>query len=1159
MSRRLQRSISIYNCTQCAKVVKLSLFLLFAAVVSTHASVLCPQETEVTSELKNATIKESYDKTEKNSGYKFLFAGDTKQIDENKTTSVMGMRQNQTQKVTGRVTDKAGSPLPGVTIIVKDTKTGAATDIDGYFSFTNLKAEDKPVLQFSFIGFSPKEVDADFSNPMFIILEEEHQTIDEVVITGYQVLDKREAASSVFSVKTEDVMIDNAISVDQMLQGKIPGVSVLSSSGEPSSTPKIRIRGNATINGNKAPVWVVDGVIVESAVPFTASDLNSEDAEYLIGNAISGINPQDIESITVLKDASATAIYGVKAANGVIVITTKKGYTGKPVISYSGSISFNQRPSYRNFDRMSAGERMLLSREIAELGFRYPRIPSGDSYEGVLQELYRKKLTQEEFADKISFIQQRNTDWYKEIFRNSMDNIHNVNLTGGGQKANYYFSVGFNDNLGAVKGSEAKRLTTLAKINLAVNKYVDVVGKIGYSMNNNMGYHPSINPNMYAYKTSRTLAPYNEDGTFAMYDRGSGYMYNFIKEQSLTGQSGKTNNFDGLFNLNIRLMDGLSYQGVFSYHNTQSNRRTWAEEESYSVALVRGYDYHQFDETSQKYKDSRLPFGGILSQNNMSQSAYTIRNILTYKQTFRVKHAVHAMGGSELRANSYEGVSTTGYGWTPEFGEKFMPVYTDNFINSYLRRGFLNPNNTNRITKVASYFGTFSYSYGYKYTLNANVRSDGSNKFGSNPRYRWLPTWSVAAKWSVAEENFMKNITWLDMLDFRASYGIQGNIHDDATPELIVQIMERDGISQLESSRIFRLPNPDLRWEKTNSVNIATDFAILNNRAKGSFEIYNKYTTDLIHNKSVPASNGRAYLSINSGEMTNRGFEGFLNVDILRGKKFDWSVGFNFARNFNKVERANNDIYSEKEKVDLMLLGEMAIEGESLGSLYAYKFAGLSPENGYPLFYAKNGKKVHVADAEQLELVNCGSIFPSLYGGFDTQFTLNKNISLNIAFTYSVGGKKRLFNAYEDVNAVFDPLTNVSRDMMNRWKKPGDEKITSIPAIYDRDLISGFVQDENVSAISQGSLNYLYPTQIYNNSDERVVSSDFLRLRSVGISYLVPKNIREKLYLNTCVLRLQATNLGVWGNKKWKGLDPESSSSSIPILPSYTLTVNLSF
>lgn len=244
-------------------------------------------------------------------------------------------------------------------------------------------------------------------------------------------------------------MVQGVGSIDQMLQGRIPGMMVLNTSGEPSATPKIRIRGNATINGNKSPVWVVDGVILEQDVPFTASDINSEDAEYLIGNAIAGLNPQDIETITVLKDASATAIYGVKAANGVIVITTKKGVVGRPVISYNGNLTLNTRPSYKDYHRMNSQERVLFSRQLIESNMNFGRVPTGETYEAVYEQLMSKQISQAEFEQKVETLQRRNTDWFDLLFRSDVTHTHALNVSGGTEAVKYYVSAGYSNIEGA--------------------------------------------------------------------------------------------------------------------------------------------------------------------------------------------------------------------------------------------------------------------------------------------------------------------------------------------------------------------------------------------------------------------------------------------------------------------------------------------------------------------------------------------------------------------------------------------------------------------------------------------------------------------------------------------------------------------------------------
>jgi len=1057
----------------------------------------------------------------------------------------------------GRVTDVSGDPLPGVSVVMEGASRGCATDVNGDYV---LLVENKKGIRivYSFIGMTTVTKVWNGEEVMNVKMEPTTLDMEEVVVTGYQTLNRRESASAVSVVKAEDIMVAGATSIDQMLQGKVAGMMVMNTSGEPSATPKIRIRGNATINGNKAPVWVVDGVILEQDVPFTASQLNSEDAEYLIGNSISGINPQDIESITVLKDASATAIYGVKAANGVIVITTKKGKMGKPLITYNGDFVFNQRPSYRNFDRMNSSERVQLSKDIIEAGLKYPRIPSGDSYEGVLEELYAKKIDQSEFEHKVKVLQGRNTDWFKELFRNTVTHTHNLSVSGGDEHIKYYFSAGYNKNPGTAKGSSSERFTALSKIDVKVNSFIDFQAKIDFSTTTNDGFYADVDPFNYAYLRSRTLPVYNEDGSYYLYDRGEGLYYNFLKELDNTGQQGKINDFNGLLALNVKLFKGLSYNGVFSYHNSSTNQRSWATEESYAISSIRGYEYHRYDETQQQYKESPLPYGGILGQGHTNKVGYTVRNTLNYIRILHEKHDINVMAGLEVRGNKYRGVNVTGYGWNPDFGEKFMPVYTDKFIAGYVKEGRLNPRNTNNVTRVASFFGTASYTYDNRYVLNANIRSDGANKFGSNPKYRWLPTWSVAGKWILSNENFMSGITWLDHLSFRGSYGIQGNIHDDATPNLIVQFGSRDGVSNLDYSTIYRLPNPDLRWEKTKSWNVAADFTLWKGRLKGGVDVYQKHTSDLIMSKSVSTSNGRAYISMNAGKMHNYGVEGFLNAGLLKNKLFDWRFGVNFGRNINEVVLANGDIYSNTEEVDMMLNGELAVEGAPIGSMYSYRFAGLSPENGYPLFYGKDGKLYHEGEAQLMELVNCGSIFPKLSGGFDTQLTFKKKLSLSLGFTYNLGGVKRLPDVYEDKYNVFDPLTNVSSKLKNRWKKPGDEKYTTIPVLWDRDYATNFNR-MGLSATRPGVLSGKEGTELYNYSDERVAKSNYLRLNIIALSYYVPQKFLDKFNVTSMMLRFQATNLHVWASKKWEGLDPETPNAKSPLIPSYSLTLNVSF
>lgn len=1104
-------------------------------------------------ELENTTLEEALRQILKGLPYSFERVG--KMIVVKPVKEVVNQAQQQKKRVTGKVTDVEGTPLPGVTVMIEGAVSGTATDGKGEYV---LELEDKHGIKlvYSFIGMVKVTKVWNGEERVDVQMKEDVHDIEEVVVTGYQTLNRRESASAVSVVKTDEIYVAGAVSIDQMLQGQVPGLMVMNTSGEPSATPKIRIRGTSTINGNKAPVWVVDGVILEQDVPITASELNSEDAEYLVGNAISGISPQDIESITVLKDASATAIYGVKAANGVIVLTTKKGRAGKPTISYYGEVVVNERPSYQNFDRMNSAERMQLSKEIFEQGLQYSSTISldpDDSYEGLLNELVNRRMSKDEFAQRSLEMANRNTDWFDVLFRNAVTHSHNLSINGGSNDVKYYFSAGYNNNQGGAKGSVSERFTTLARVDASVGKYINFMTKIDFSTTKNEGYSV-VNPFTYAYNTSRTVQPYNEDGSYHMYQRDSRYLYNVLNELAETGKESKLNDFNALLNLNVKIYDALSYQGTFSYHNSITNQRDWKTEESNSVASVRGYNYKAYDENADEYWNSSLPYGGILDQGNTAKRGYTVRNALSFIKILKDIHDVNIIVGSELRGTKYEGVRSTGYGWTPTYGERFMPVITTNFKENYIKR--LLPINTNSISRVASFFGSATYTYDNRYVMNFNIRSDGANKFGSNPKYRWLPTWSIAGKWLLTNEGFMSRFAQKGHFVFvRGSYGIQGNIHDDATPNLILEVGDKDDVSNLDQSTIYRLPNPDLRWEKTTSWNVALDFSFWDGRLSGSLDVYKKHTEDLIMEKMVAASNGKQSLYMNAGKMDNQGVEGNLSVQIIRRKNLNWKFNVNFGRNTSEVTLANEDLYTDLEIITKMLEGNLAIKGEKLGAMYSFRYGGLSGENGYPLFYGKDGKLWHAGDPRRMQLVRSGSIYPDLSGGFDTQLTFNKRLSLSLGFSYNIGGVKRLPEVYADKSSALNPVANVSTNWKNRWRKPGDEKFTDIPTLYNKNVVSGF--ERNVSAeeftVSENC------TYFYDLSDLRVAKGDFLRLRTLGISYIIPEKVLRMANISSMMIRFQASNLFVWAHKDWKGLDPETPEANIPILPSYSLGINVTF
>ena len=629
--------------------------------------------------------------------------------------------------------------------------------------------------------------------------------------------------------------------------------------------------------------------------------------------------------------------------------------------------------------------------------------------------------------------------------------------------------------------------------------------------------------------------------------------YNILNELETTGKSSQMDDLNALLSLNIRLWEGLKYEGTFSATVGNTATRDWATAESYAVSTIRGYEYGKYTEYDEAYHDSRLPYGGILTQGSTRKTSFVVRNMLSFQRMFGM-HDVSVSVGMEATRNKYVGNTMTGYGWDPAFGETINPIETERYKYSYWNN---NPTNTNSLTRVASFFGIASYCLNNRYVLNFNIRSDGSNKFGTDPKYRWLPTWSGAVKWIASSESFLRNVGWLDHLSFRASYGIQGNVSESMTPNLIVQVGSRDPQTGLSSYEIVRVPNPELRWEKTKSWNVAVDFTLLDGRVSGNFEVYRKNTEDLITSRGVPASTGRTELDYNIGKMVNKGFEGYVDVTFVNTEDWRWHFGVNFGRNLNEVRLANDESISNMETINEMLEGNLAMEGRPVGAMFSYHFAGLNQDNGFPLFYTKDGRKVHRADYEDMELVYSGSIFPKLTGGFTTDVSWRKMLTLSMNFSYSLGNVGRLPGYFRGSPSI-DPDYNYSRDWLKAWTGPGDDSVYPVPVSEDK-VQDYFGTGEGSQYNIATGLSYAGLHTMYDNSDIRVAKADFLKLRMVSLTYRLPQNLLNVVRLSSADLRFQVTNLFTIADKDWKGFDPETEGANIPALPKYSLGLNITF
>ncbi|MDR2914646.1 MAG: TonB-dependent receptor [Tannerella sp.] len=634
--------------------------------------------------------------------------------------------------------------------------------------------------------------------------------------------------------------------------------------------------------------------------------------------------------------------------------------------------------------------------------------------------------------------------------------------------------------------------------------------------------------------------------------------YNILNETTATGQDGTVASLTGKAELNWKIGKGFEYDFLGSWSHQETKTDNWAQPESNYVSLIRGYNEGSFSPGSQEEDESPLPYGGVVYKTEQEQRAWTLRNKLGYNNRLGTDHVVSIAAISEIRNTRAEGFSGTYYGWMPDRGNTFSPMLTTGYL-SILDN--LNPTTVDREYNYLSWLGYAVYSWKNKIAFNANIRMDGSNQFGENPKYRFLPIWSLSAKYTLSQEPFLSGNPVISYLAVRASYGIQGNVDKQTSPDLVIRIGEYDTKTGMNQSYFEYLPNKNLRWEKTTSYNAGIEFALLDDRIRGTFDFYRKQGVDMILSKQVSQTTGQQYVKINAGKINNTGWETGLVLEPVRNMDFNFTIGLIYSFNRNKLISANNNgTVTNAEK----LSGTAFVEGKPFGTFYSYRFAGLDPENGYPVFYDKEGKDYIEIDGErypnyalyagEVELVESGQFEPTSSGGIHSGFRY-KNLRLDIGLTYILGGHNRLPGLYNnDYNNVFDPLVNLPAALNEHWKKPGDELRTNYPALYDSDFYSSI---NKRSSLNDHSM--IRGNQMYDYSDIRVASTDNLRLRNITLSYYLPKTFTGKLGIDAASISLEATNLFIIASKKWQGQDPESGYSNTPVPKTYTLGLTIHF
>lgn len=1098
--------------------------------------------------IKDTNLKYTID----NNVVNILLVGETTKAGE-----YIGLMLN----VSGKITDEDGKPLPGASIRDSKNERVTTSNSNGEYSINVRRGS---TLIFSYVGAEAFKTSINAVGvtevKQNVQLNTSANVLNEVTVsTGYQDITKRNLVGSIASVRADDIKAAGIRSIDQLLQGQLAGVSVANQTGIIGSSPKVRVRGTSTLLGNQEPVWVVDGIIQQDRLPFDYSLINTSSSSGirdLIGSSVSFLNIEDIQDISVLKDASATAIYGTKAANGVIVITTKKGKAGPTRFNYVTNLSISAAPSYDDFNLMNSKERIDVSKEIYARGLTFQFTPDNLSYEGYLTQLLNKTISQEQFNNQVAKLETMNTDWFGLLYQNPFSQNHSLSVSGGTDKIRYYASMGYGSNRGNTIGNGQDTYNGNLSINVDVSKKLKLGFRLGGNMGKTTGFY-QINPFNYAFNTSRAIPAYNEDGSYYAYRKSNDFdSFNILRERDYTGNKNKSTNFSATTNLDYKFLKDFTFQSLLGINYTQTNGESYAAAQSYYIAKnFRMNAYNSAVPGTPAYLASYLPQGGVLNSTGVNNQSYTFRNSITFNQNFRKdKDNLTVLAGSELRSSVYDGMSQTNFGYMPERGRTFAQIPVVYFPNGVgttaspspiLYRDI--PVITDQKANFVSYFGTATYNWDDRYVLNATIRTDASNRFGQSTNNRFLPIWSAGIKWNVMEEEFFSDkLKWLNQLSFRGTYGFQGNVAENFGPELILQYPTRS-ISTVTGEGLLNIKNlgyPDLRWEKTATVNLGLDFSILNNRISGTFDYYNKKTTDALTEVVIPVEYGVATMPVNAGNIRNHGYEFYLNFVPLNSKDLTWAINFNTARNFNEVTKSGNN---NLETWNSLANGSAYVDGYAVSSFFAFNYKGLDPVTGYPTYNIPaltDESKKNVS----LLMNYAGQLDPKFTGGFGTNIRY-KRFSLNSSFTVSVGAKKFLAPLYNESNQSAPyPTQNLSSMLNDRWRKPGDETFTNIPSLPTANIPFTYI----------GNSSYPIYT-LYDYSTIRVVDADYLRCRNIGLSYAIPPKILAKAHIQQLSLQASVTNLFYIASGKLGGIDPEVSGNNLPIPRTYSLTLNVGF
>lgn len=1022
--------------------------------------------------------------------------------------------QQGVRKIRGQVLDNEDIPLVGADVLVKGTTAGVYTDVDGYYE---IEVPDNPEVSliFNFFGMKPHEELIGSRDRINVILFPDVEMLDAVVVTGYQTISKERTTGAFAKVNSEQFETQRISNVSTMLEGRVAGLN----DGQ--------IRGVTSMNGLTTPLYVIDGFPVEK----TTNDGYGNWVE-----SVPDINPEDIQSITVLKDAAAASIYGARAANGVVVITTKRAQKDQMNVSFSATLSIQPYSTYADKYLADAATMVELEREWAAQNPNLQGAGAAAYAQGLLDDNtfttqgirtllrgYAGQMTQSEVDAQLAALAAMGYSYYDDIkrygARNPFSQQYNLSFGRGSEKNTFNASITYRNNLESDKYTDNDDIGINIQNTTQITKWLTL--DVGTYLN-------------YGSGSTQSFSLFSPGYTYMPYDRlvnGDGSYYTNRQEDRYSAYNMSILNSNGLYNLDITPLDeigmNLTRQKNFSnrtYARLAIKFTDWLkytasfqyEYANYATEQLRSKDSYDVRNTVNTYASANgdgtatfnIPYGNIYFTSNNITRAYNFRQQLDFNKTFAGKHEVTALVGTETRENKNNYENRTLYNYDPDLMTySLIDQVGLSSMGSIWGWGSFTTQNTayllELINRYVSFYGNAAYTYDDRYTVTGSIRWDKTNLFSTGSKYQKRPIWSVGASWNIDREEFMQGADWVNMLKLRFSYGIGGNIAKNSAPYMTAYFGSNQHVGGI-SGTIQSRPNPNLRWEKTATTNVGVDFSLLDNRLSGTVEYYYKNGTDLLANTNGVPTEGWGYstYTINNGEMVNEGFEISLNGTAVSTSDWRFDIGAIFSYNRNEVTYVNVEA-----PVSFLLIDYPAAYpriGNPYNAIYGYQWAGLSAQ-GTPQLYDRNGELYDDMTPSDIEdLLYFGTTVPVYSGALNLNLRW-RNWELAAQFLFE-GGHKMRNTSLPFINGSIAPVSNRIAD---RWQQPGDEAHTDVPR---------YISSENPL------YNYNYYT-MYAQSSVNIIDASNLSLNNLSLTYRLPSNACSKLAMKGARIMAAAENL----------------------------------